>query len=413
MTYTHPFALPPEHEPAPGWGQSLSTGAAGIALLHAEYARAGIGDWSTAHRWAAAMTRTPVTAHPDASLFCGAPAVAFALRAAGHPAYAAALATLDRHIAALTRHRLDRAHERIDRGQLPELREFDLINGLTGLGVYLPHTDNTALLREVLFCLVRLAEPVALDGQRLPGWWTGNSPADHPSPDWPGGHANQGIAHGIAGPLALLSTAIRFGVTVPGQADAIDRMDSWLEGWRCGTPSRPWWPGLISLTEQATGVVDQPGPQRPSWCYGTPGLARARQLAALALDDRQRQRRAEAALVACVVDDTQLAQLRDGSLCHGWAGLVHTTWRAAADANPDSELASLLPHLRDRWNQHRARVSDQHGMLEGAAGIVLTQYTIATTGTSRDAGERTAAGWDACLLITSSAPHPSRPEGIG
>ena len=78
------------------------------------------------------MTRTPVTAHPDAcGLYQGAPAVAFTLHAAGQPAYGTALGTLDGHIATLTRHRLERAHERIDRGQLPALREFDLINGST------------------------------------------------------------------------------------------------------------------------------------------------------------------------------------------------------------------------------------------------------------------------------------------
>jgi len=49
----------------PGWGESLFTGAAGIALLHIEYARTGAGDWDTAHQWGTAMIRNPVTAHPD------------------------------------------------------------------------------------------------------------------------------------------------------------------------------------------------------------------------------------------------------------------------------------------------------------------------------------------------------------
>ncbi|MGH8895742.1 MAG: lanthionine synthetase LanC family protein [Egibacteraceae bacterium] len=122
--------------------------------------------------------------------------------------------------------------------------------------------------------------------------------------------------------------------------------------WRCGTRSRPWWPGMISPNEWKARTVHQPGPQRPSWCYGTPGLARAQQLAALALGDVRRQRRAEAALAGCIADDTQLSQLGDTSLCHGWAGLVQTTWRAATDAGPDSELAALLPHLHARMEQH-------------------------------------------------------------
>ncbi|MGH3885760.1 MAG: hypothetical protein ACRDSZ_04180 [Pseudonocardiaceae bacterium] len=89
MTHTDLLPPPPRRDPTPGWGQSLSTGAAGIALLHIEYARAGTGGWDTVHHWAAAMTRDPVIAHPDAcGLFRGAPAVAFVLGAAEHPVIA-------------------------------------------------------------------------------------------------------------------------------------------------------------------------------------------------------------------------------------------------------------------------------------------------------------------------------------
>lgn len=402
MNYADPFARPPEHEPAPGWDQSLANGAAGIALLHAAYAAAGVGDRATVHRWVAAMTRAPVAAHSDASLFQGAPAVAFALRSIqhthGHVAYAGPLATLDRHIATLTRRRLDQAHQRLDRGRFPRLREFDLINGLTGIGVYLLEADHTELARDVLIYLVRLTEPIVVDGHSWPGWWTRHGPADQPSPNWPGGHANLGLAHGIGGVLALLAAAIRCGITVVGQVDAIECIDNWLDDWCCGNPYRPWWPGTVSAAEWTSGRLTRPGPQRPSWCYGTPGLVRARQLAALALNNTRRRQQAETVLASCITDDTQLAQLRDCSLCHGWAGLVHITEQVAADAAPATPLADLLPQLRARWHDHadqrHRRVSGRHGMLEGAAGIALTQHTF-------DRDKSPPGRWDACLLTTS------------
>jgi hypothetical protein len=342
------------------------------------------------------MTRSSVTAHPDASgLYRGAPAVAFTLHAAGQPAYATALGTLDGHISTLTRHRLERAHERVDSGHLPALREFDLIRGLTGIGVYLLHRHGGGhLLRDVLSYLVRLAEPLRTDGDVLPGWWSRNGPGDEPSRRWTGGHGNLGMAHGIAGPLALLSTAMRRGVTVTGQATAIGRICAWLDQWRSGSRSRAWWPGMISRSEWQARTVRQAGPQRPSWCYGTPGLARAQQLAALALADTQRQRRAEEALTGCVADEGQLSQLGDVSLCHGWAGLVQTTWRAAGDAGSDGELAAHLPHLLTRMEQHLRRhgLPARDGLLEGAAGVRLAQHTTA-------ANVPPASGWDACLLL--------------
>lgn len=134
----------------------------------------------------------------------------------------------------------------------------------------------------MLAYLVRLTHPLTtLDGQTLPGWWTPRAPHDRPSPRWPGGHANLGLAHGITGPLALLATAGRHGVTVAGHADAIDRIWAWLDRWRTGTGPRAWWPETLSTAEHHAGSVRQPGPGRPSWCYGTPGISRALQLAAL------------------------------------------------------------------------------------------------------------------------------------
>jgi lantibiotic biosynthesis protein len=378
-------------------GDSLSSGAAGAALLHIERARTSTGRWATAHHWATQMTRHPVNAHPDtASLYRGAPAAAYVLHTADHPAYAPGLAVLDDHVTAVARHRLNRAHDRIDRQQLPALREYDLISGLTGIGTYLllrrdRHPD---LLHEVLAYLVRLTEPLHHDGQRLPGWWCANSPNDQPARDWPGGHGNLGVAHGIAGPLALLATATRRGHRCAGQAEATDRICTWLDRWRIGSGTAAWWPGRISRTELAHGQLAQRGPQRPSWCYGTPGIARAQQLGTLALDDPHRQRAAENALTGAVTDAQQLAHLHDASLCHGWAGLVLTTWRAAADASSDA-LPVALPRLRACFAQQVAHVefADAGGLLEGDAGVQLIDHTLTLD-------QPATTWWDACLLTT-------------
>jgi len=72
----------------------------------------------------------------------------------------------------------------------------------------------------------------------VPGWWSGNAPNDQLSPQWPGGHGNLGLAHGIAGPLALLSTAMRRGITVTGQRNAAGRICAWLDQWRTDSGAR-------------------------------------------------------------------------------------------------------------------------------------------------------------------------------
>lgn len=398
MTLIDPQQTPPLRDVTTGWGQSLSTGAAGIALLHVEQAHSGTGSWASAHGWVAAATRHPVTAEPSTcGLFLGAPAIAFLLHAAGPDRYAPARRTLEGHVTDVVRHRLGLAHARIDRGDPPALREYDLINGLTGLGACLLHLGHDdRVLRDVLRYLVRLADPLSAGGRRVPGWWCPDGPTDTPSPHWRGGHANLGIAHGISGPLAFLATALRHGITVAGQSDTIGRIDSWLDHWRRGTDARPWWPGTVSRTELAAGEVHQHGPQRPSWCYGTPGIARARQLAAIALGDDDRRRRAEAALASCLTDDTQLAQLTEASLCHGWAGALQAAWRVATDADPadESGLGALIPWLRARLDGHLHLhdLPKTDGLLEGQAGVELARLT-----TTRPA--LPTSRWDACLLL--------------
>lgn len=383
---------PPVHEPEPGWGQSLSDGAAGVALLHIARARAGCGRWQVAHRWAAAATRTPVSANHHSGLFYGAPAVAYALHTAGHPAYTNALHTLDRQILTLTRSRVAAAHERIDQSRPATLGEYDLISGLTGLGCYLLARYPTGTeLRQLLGYLVRLTEPTMLNREPVPGWWTAHDPADEPSARVPGGHGNLGMAHGIAGPLALLATATKRGIGVDGQVEAISCIVTWLEQWRKDRHHRAWWPEWITLDEHRTGQLRRPEPPRPSWCYGTPGIARALQLAGQATDNTEYQRTAEQAMLGCVTDLDRLARLVDASLCHGWAGLVHTVCRMAADA-PTDDLATQLPHLRRQLVRRRSGLNSP-GLLEGHAGVALTLHTTADQAPSGPA-------WDACLLTS-------------
>ncbi|MFJ8173641.1 lanthionine synthetase C family protein [Streptomyces sp. NPDC094473] len=377
--------------------QSLYAGAPGTALRHIADAQAGRGGWEALHAWVTTMVRHPVNADPDAcGLFEGAPAIAYVLHLADRPPYAPALLTLDHHIAAMTRVRLRAAHERIARKELPRLREYDLISGLTGLGVHLlTRGGHDALLLEVLDYLVALTDPVPATGHGvLPGWWTGDGPGLRPSPRWPDGHGNLGLAHGICGPLAFLAITLRRGIAVPGQAGAIRSICAALDQWCFGTQGRPWWPETLSLDEwKARTPRRQQGPGRPSWCYGTPGIARARQLAALALGDAALQHHAEAALAACVTDEQQLARLTDASLCHGWAGVVRTVQRAAADAGPGSALGASLPGLRARMRDCLGQSGPPPpGLMEGADGVRLTQL---------DTGVNTApiSRWDACLLL--------------
>lgn len=391
----------------PGAAQSLAAGAAGVALLHIERALTGPGSWQTVHTWLAAVTRDGVIAGTDAGLYLGAPAVAFVLHAAvadGADRYRRGIAAVDRAVADLVHQRVDHAHARLEDRRLPRTAEFDLIAGLTGLGVHLlHHRPGSDALGRVLTHLVRLTEPLRHEGRLLPGWWTEQDPHGAVSAAFPGGHANLGMAHGISGPLALLALAGRRRVLVEGQQAAIERVCDWLDRWRQNSAAGPWWPRWVTEQERRSGRVTQYGPGRPSWCYGTPGLARAQQLAGLACADGPRQRLAEDALARCLTDLDQLGRLNDAGLCHGWAGLLQTTRRAAGDAASPT-LATLLPALTAGLAEQaagRAGPSGAGGFLEGEAGTALALEAFPPSGDAHaSVAAAPASGWDACLGIS-------------
>ncbi|MBI3685785.1 MAG: lanthionine synthetase C family protein [Actinobacteria bacterium] len=404
-----PDTVPTHLTEAIWWRQSLAHGAPGIALLHVERAAAGLGPWERAHDWLAYTARAALTTGPDSHLFYGAPALAHVLAcAAAHRpgAYTRALARLDHAIAVDTHNRVGDAHARMDRGELPALADFDVIRGLSGVGSLLLRRDPHGLaLHAVLDYLVRLTEPVRGDGQALPGWWTTSSPSGRDSGQFPGGHGNTGVAHGIGGVLALQALATRHGITVDGQREAMGRICAWLDRWRTDTGAGPVWPYWVNLAHLRAGHHDTTDRQPPSWCYGTAGLARAQQLAAMATGDTHRQDFAERALVQALSGVVQRSTTTNASLCHGYAGFAHIASIVAADASTDA-AAALRALTQDLLNALQpadvdpaetaarlVRGDDGPGFLEGAAGIALAVL-------APSAATRPQTGWDTCLLIT-------------
>jgi hypothetical protein len=305
--------------------------------------------------------------------------------------YRGARAALHGYVVNLTHRRVDSALARMDRGAQATFAEYDTFYGLTGIGAYLLRTaPDGGAMENVLRYLVSLTHPLDSDGPTTPGWWVDHDPSRTHS--LPGGHGNLGVAHGITGPLLLLAQAHRRGIQVDGQAEAIRAICDHLDTWRQDSDIGPWWPEHLTLTDLKTGRLHQHEPARPSWCYGTPGIARAGQLAGIALRDAALQHMYEEALHQCLSDSVQLAQVIDMSLCHGWAGLYQTVYRAARDARTP-HLATHLPGLAKNLITHAySAATPDPGFLDGAAGCALSLTTVS-------ADQAPTTGWDSCLLI--------------
>lgn len=394
-TLADPHTVWPGGRPEGGraWPQSLAGGASGIALVHIERARTGLGDWDTAHTWLATAVHGEVSAAANANLYFGAPALAFITHCAASASsrYLRVLERLDAATLTVTRARLAEAHARLDRAERPPMEEFDLIQGLSGLGAYhLSRHPHHEITRDVLAYLVRLTEPVP-DPAGLPPWWMNVAPTGALDDEYPDGHGNFGLAHGIGAALSVLSLALLRGLPVPGLVDAVERICAWTDQWRQGDDTGPWWPGLITLEQTTEGHVHADLRPRPSWCYGVSGTARAQQLAGLALGDPARWQAAENAMLATLRDPVQLDKLPEIGLCHGMAGLLQAAWRMATETG-NAEIAAELPRLTGRLIAALDQDNHDPELLDGAAGAALALHTLGT-------GSAPAPHWDTFLAL--------------
>lgn len=387
---------------ARGWSApGLSGASCGVALLCAQLDRVEPGaGWD--RRGHVALSVAGEAAGREGTplgLFEGLAGLGFSAQrlAAGRERYGGLLETVDNVLTGVVGPRCD---ELLRTRGMP-VRDWDLISGLTGIGVHLlARPAARPALEQILATLVGLGR----DDGGGPRWVT---PTEHVGENLraatPGGNLNCGLAHGVAGPLALMSLALLAGVEVPGQVEATRRAAAWLA--EQGRPGAfgPRWPAALPL-----GAGLEPPPARPGWCYGNAGVARALWLAGRALDEPAHRQRALEALREALERQRSERPLDAPTVCHGAAGLAQVALRIAAGSGaPD-----LAERARDQcrelvdWfdaeapfgyrdvtggrSEPRLEVDDPT-LLSGAAGTALVLLAGAT---DHD------PGWDRALLLS-------------
>ncbi|MDQ3916166.1 MAG: lanthionine synthetase C family protein [Actinomycetota bacterium] len=302
----------------------------------------------------------------------------------------------------------DDPNEAIDDALIPlfeseMVTELDLISGVVGIGVYalqrLPRPEALKSLERVISLLeeraVHTAEGIA--------WITPPEALPHEARrDFPDGYYNLGMAHGIAGVIALLAGAMEAGVAVPKTKVLLEQAVRWLLAQETEDDPRALFPAIVD-------VHGHRETSRTAWCYGDAGTAAALVLAATAA--REEVWLAEARRVALEVArrPQEMCGVRDACLCHGAAGLAHILNRLAFRLD-DEEIAGAARVWIERTLDMRnpaegvggfrtyrtgrdidARWIDHPGLLAGAAGVGLA--LLAAIG-------RVAPVWDRAFLLS-------------
>ncbi|MDK1349088.1 lanthionine synthetase C family protein [Streptomyces sp. 378] len=385
---------------------SLASGFPGISVLFSDRVKSGAEGAGVVHDYLSrSVNLLRQEPRPGIGLYSQITGLAFAAALAQQAggSYRTALSNLDAHLALHVRALCERAV----RDAPGAMDAYDVIDGLTGIGRYLllrggpEHPD----LENVVRTLITLAGPSAAGPADVPGLWATSPPNQRP--EFVGteimatGHLNLGLGHGVAGPLALLSLCLQQGTALPGQSEAIETLASLYEKFALEDTYGLYWPNTVSLSEWTKGRCDV-ARARTAWCYGSPGIPRALQLAGSAMGRTDWSRMAEASVSAVVDMPLGAMQAEHPSLCHGWAGIMHVLsffTEGSEGSRVRTKVDTLAEAIIDYYGAGDTEFSvtfgdDGHepaGFLEGAAGIALALYAYA-------AGEP-AVPWDAALLI--------------
>lgn len=286
---------------------------------------------------------------------------------------------------------------------LPQPADFDLIGGLTGLGVYalarLPEPSAVACLQLVVQHLAERAERNK-DGATwftVPGFL----------PEWqrqicPNGYYNLGLAHGVPGVIAflaracavesvrataqpLLEDAVRWVLANLGEADGVSFFPNWL----------------------APEV--SPSRSRVAWCYGDLSGATALLYAARCVGRQDWEAQALPILRYAARNRGEEAGVRDAGICHGAAGNAHI-FNRIYQATGEELFKEAACHWYARvfdFRQPQAGIAGfaafhpnteaadnwiiDTDMFNGAVGIGLA--LLAAT-------SEVAPAWDECLLVS-------------
>jgi hypothetical protein len=299
-------------------------------------------------------------------------------------------------------------------------REYDLINGLSGLGVYalegLPRPTAAACMERIV---QRLAERADRTGEGL-AWFS--PPEVLPAfqrEEYPHGLYNLGAAHGVAGILAVMGAACRARVAATTARRLLTGGITWLLARRTRPTRRKDSSREFSFPHFLHPDVAS-RPSRLAWCYGDLGMAAALLVAARAAGEPAWEGEAVAIALQAATRSIAGSGVRDACLCHGAGGVAHLFNRLyqATGEEPLATAARVwFEHALEfrqpglgvggfrSWSSDLSGVSgwrNDPGFLEGAAGVGLA-FLAAVSPVDPE--------WDRLLLAATPPAAATIPGG--
>ncbi|MBB2480862.1 lanthionine synthetase C family protein [Bacillus sp. APMAM] len=282
---------------------------------------------------------------------------------------------------------------------------FDVCYGLSGIGGYLLHIKNMDsrsedLIIDILEIMVQMSSDIIINNEKVPGWFTPSSYNEN----FDIGFFDTGLAHGICGPLSLLSISYLKGYCVKGQIKAINKIVDWLSIKVTENGMRI--PNIISFDNETKKIRDNFS-TRDAWCYGLPGISRAIFWGGKALSNSEVIDFSKELFFLLTKRSFEEQLNFSPTFCHGLSGLLYITNIMNNEFNDDEfcdyqikiawEIIGYynekLPFGFQDYNIREGKLFSENkiGILEGTIGVLLALLAYIK--------KECKTGWDKLFLL--------------
>ncbi|MGL5646440.1 MAG: lanthionine synthetase C family protein [Clostridium sp.] len=227
------------------------------------------------------------------------------------------------------RAKINLVEKNIEQGKV-RYSDYDCILGVTSVLRYLleykDYRNNNELIIKGAEYLIRLTELKEYKGVRIPKYHIKNEEIidDVEKKQYKDGVVNFSVSHGIAGIMVTLGLIKENGIRVDGIEEAINRlMQEFIEYRHHDEVAKSiYWPAMLDGQSYIRKRKNENLSKKDTWCYGTPGIARALYLTGKIMKETNVEKIGLDALIKLAEKDVNCYKLNLGIVCHGYSGLL-------------------------------------------------------------------------------------------
>lgn len=269
---------------------------------------------------------------------------------------------------------------------------YDSIYGLSGICRYLLMQKKDIYIynciKKIIKLFVEWTDYKFYNNYFLPGWYIkpNNMIMLEKKALYPSGFIDYGIAHGMMGPLIIMSLGYKEGIIVEGQKSAINNIIKEYKNCIIYKNNLPFWQGIRSVDDYINNR-NRIERDRLGWCYGSISILGGLRIAAKALNDAENIKWTSDNIFNFLNNNVEEYGLETPMICHGLSGILYSLlleFRANNQEVLKIRSEEILNKLLNMYNYQedipysnieaingKKKISKEWNFLMGSSGTIL------------------------------------------